>query len=454
MEDRVPGAAPVLPLLIVATATCLALIVFTVPLTTLEAMTRSLALGPAEQAWVMSAMPLGAACGLLTAGALGDTTGRRRTFLGGLWLTAAASVAAALATSGPMLIAMRVVQGLGSAGIMACGLGLLGQVYHGAARQRAAAVWAAGLGAGVAAGPILSSLLLAPGGWPAMHWLIAAVSAALALAAGARLPESPRSGARVDLAGSIVLMAGLGALLSALTEARMGATPAVGLIAAAGSALIAIFVTIERRVASPILRVDLFTRADFTGATLAAFASGAGVLALMSLVPTVLVRGLGETPLQAALILLAWSAVTVVAALATGYLPPGFSARMRTIGALLGCTLGQLLMLRAAPGAGWAALLPGLFVAGVSNGILNSALGHAAVVTVPPERVAMGSAANNTARYLGSALGIALVSVLIAGRQGASFFAGWRNAVLASAALSLLGVLALAVLQRHRPPAS
>ncbi|MFD2175047.1 MFS transporter [Rhodobacter lacus] len=438
---------PVLPLVIVAAATCLSLVVFTQPLTTLDAMTRALALGPAEQAWVMSAMPLGAACGLLTAGALGDTTGRRRTFLGGLWLTAVASVAAALSVNGPMLIAMRILQGLGSAGIMACGLGLLGQVYHGAARQQAAAIWAAGLGAGVALGPILASLLLGLGGWPAMHWLIAVASAALALAAGARLPESPRTGARVDLLGSLVLMLGLGALLYALTEARLGATLAVGMIAAAGLVLIAVFICIERHVANPILRVDLFGRIDFLGATLAAFASGAGVLALMSLVPTVLVRGFGETPFEAALILLAWSAVTVFAALATGYLPRGLSARHRAIGAILGCTLGQLLLLRAGPGAGWAAVLPGLFVAGISNGLLNTALGHAAVATVPPERAAMGSAANNTARYLGSALGIALVSVLIAGREGADFFAGWRLGVLASAGLSLVGVLALAGLR-------
>ncbi len=119
---------PVLPLVIVAIATCLALVVFTAPLTTLDAMTDALGLSAGEQAWVMSAMPLGAACGLLTAGALGDTLGRRRTFVGGLWLTAMSSVLAALAWNGVVLILMRIVQGLGSAGIMACGLGLLGQI--------------------------------------------------------------------------------------------------------------------------------------------------------------------------------------------------------------------------------------------------------------------------------------------------------------------------------------
>ena len=118
--------------------------------------------------------------------------------------------------------------------------------------------------------------------------------------------------------------------------------------------------------------------------------------------------------------------------------------------AIVGCTFGQLLLLRANLGADWAVVLPGLFVAGISNGILNASLGHAAVETVPPERSAMGSAANNTARYLGSAIGIALVSVLIAGKQGHGFFVGWHHAVLSTSAFSLLGILSMLAISGRR----
>lgn len=434
---------PKAPLAIVALATLLALVVFTVPLTTLDAMTADLGLSPAQQAWIMSGMPLGAACGLLTAGALGDTQGRRRTFVGGLWLTALASVAAALTHSAPGLIVMRIVQGLGSAGIMACGLGLLGQIYDGEARRRAAAIWAAGLGAGVAIGPILAAGLLPLGGWQTGHWAIAVVSAALALMASSHLPESPSSAHPLDIRGSIWLVLGLGCLLSALTEARLGSTGLVCALLAAALVLLVLFVRGERRVANPILRLDLFSHAPFTGATLAAFSSGAGVLALMSMVPTVLVRGLGQTPLTAAFVLLAWSAFTAISALNAHLLPEQWGARPRVIGAIAGCTLGQGLMLFALPGANWMMLLPGLLIAGVSNGVLNAALGHEAVQSVPLDRAAMGSAANNTARYLGSALGIALISVLIAGRENAHFFTGWRDAVLMTVAFSLVGMVAM-----------
>lgn len=431
------------PLAIVALATLLSLVVFTAPLTTLDAMTVSLGLGPAQQAWVMSGMPLGAACGLLTAGALGDTQGRRRTFVGGLALTALASVGAALSQSGPGLIAMRILQGLGSAGIMACGLGLLGQIYEGEARRRAAAIWAAGLGAGVAIGPILASALLSVGGWRADHWVIALAAGALALMAAMRLPESPRSQHRVDLRGSLWLILGLGCLLSALTEARVGSKGLVILLLGGSVILLMLFLRTERRVANPILRLDLFAQRPFAGATLAAFASGAGVLALMSMVPTVLVRGMGQTPFAAAVVLLAWSAFTVIAALNAHHLPLRWGARQRIIGAIAGCAAGQGLMLVAIPGASWVLLLPGLLLAGVSNGVLNAALGHEAVQSVPPERAAMGSAANNTARYLGSALGIALISMLMAGRDDTGFFAGWRDSVVITVAFSLLGIVAM-----------
>ncbi len=439
-----PGA-----LIIVSLATFLALVVFTAPLTTLNAMTADLTLSSALQAWIMSAMPLGAACGLLTAGALGDTFGRRRTFVGGLWLTVVSSIAAALATDGAFLIVMRIVQGLGSAAIMACGLGLLSQVYQGLALRRAAGIWAAALGGGVAAGPIIASLLLFIGGWAGIHWLITVASAVLGYAATKGLPQDQSRGGRIDLIGSILLMVGLACLLSAMIEVRVGTPVVVASLFGAGVLVIGGFVAIELRLPHPLVMLDLFRYADFTGATIAAFASGAGVLALMSLVPTVLVRGLGMSPLSAAFVLLGWSGITVLSALGARYLPVRFSSRQLVIGSILGCAVGQSLLLAIDANTGWFAALPGLVVAGICNGILNASLGHEAVRTVPAERAAMGSAVNNTARYLGSALGIALVSVLISARTNEGFFAGWHEAVVASAMLSLIGVIAMAVLSRR-----
>ncbi|MFC6198333.1 MFS transporter [Ponticaulis profundi] len=438
------------PLFIIAFATFLALVVFTAPLTTLDAMTETHALSASGQAWVMSGMPLGAACGLLTAGALGDTLGRRAVFVGGLWLTVLSSIGAAFAPNGLILILMRIIQGLGSAGLMACGLGLLGQIHTGQARQQAAGIWAASLGGGVAAGPILASLAMMTAGWPTIHILIAIISAILALAAQSRLPESPRKEEPVDLLGSLLLIIGLGCLLSALTEVRFGLTPLVWSLLCVGLVLLAVFFVLEKRLSNPILQVELFARTDFSGATLAAFASGAGVLALMSMVPTVLVRGNDVAPMMTSVILLAWSGVTVFSAIGANYLPAGLTPRNRVILAIFGCAVGQLLLLVINPGTSWLWVLPGLFIAGIANGVLNASLGHAAVESVPDDRSAMGSAANNTARYLGSALGIALISILIANTGGETLFLRWHEAVLATTAFSIVGAIAMILMARRR----
>ncbi|MBB4121344.1 MFS transporter [Martelella radicis] len=438
-EKTTDGAGATL--IIVAAATCLALVVFTAPLTTLNAMTESLGLSPGAQAWAMSGMPLGAAVGLLTAGALGDSRGRRETFLGGLWLTALSSVVTALAPNATVLIIGRVVQGLGSAGIMACGLGLIGQVFVGERRKAAAAVWAAALGTGVAAGPIIASLMLFIGGWRADHVLIAVVSAVLGALAMKPLPKTAGDNARIDILGSLLLMAGLGALLSAMTEIRFGLTVMVSALLVASVAFLSAFVVLERRVDNPIIQLELFRRTDFVGATIAAFASGAGVLALMTMVPTMLERAYGMSPLTAAVVLLAWSGITAISPFTARFLPAAWSSRSRVLMAMAGCLAGQLLMLLLAADAFWGLVLPGLFVAGISNGILNGALGHASVESVPAERAAMGSAANNTARYLGSSIGIAISSVLISAAGSEGLFFGWYGSVLATSFFSAAGIL-------------
>ena len=186
---------------------------------------------------------------------------------------------------------------------------------------------------------------------------------------------------------------------------------------------------------------------------MAALAAGARVLALMSLVLTVIERGLGEGAVLAAVALLAWSATSVVTALGARWLPARVSPRAQLVAGLVGCAAGQLALLGLTPNSSIGRLLPGLLVAGAANGVLNAALGRQAVASVPPGRAAMGSGANNTARYVGSGIGITIVTVLLT-RPGAppgaaGLLSGWNIAVLITATFSLLGALTV-LLVRER----
>ena len=101
--------------------------------------------------------------------------------------------------------------------------------------------------------------------------------------------------------------------------------------------------------------------------------------------------------MTAAVVLLAWSAATAVTAVGARWLP--VTPRKLLIGGLIGCAAGQLSVYGLHPDSSILRLLPGLLLAGAANGILNAALGHQAVASVPADRSAMGSGANNTARY-------------------------------------------------------
>jgi hypothetical protein len=288
--------------------------------------------------------------------------------------------------------------------------------------------------------------------------LTALGAAALAVAGRALLPESravkPR---RVDLAGTLLLGLGLAAMLSGLTEGRTGwSSPPVIVLLVAGLVLMVGFVAVERCIAEPMLDLALFRRPDFVGATMAALASGAGVLSLLAFVPTLLERAMGVGTMLAAVVLLAWSATTVVTALGARWLPAWLTPRAQLVAGLIGCAAGQLALLGLNPDSSIGHLMPGLLAAGAANGVLNAVLGRQAVASVPADRVAMGSGANNTARYLGSAIGLTVVTVLVTHAGAASGAAGlvygWKIAVLVTVGFSLLGALAV-FLARECPAA-
>lgn len=430
-------------------ATALVLIVFTVPLTTLTGTALALGAGPGGQAWILSAMSVGAASGLLGSGAIGDDYGRRRTFLAGTIVLALASMLGALAPNTLVLIVARIVQGLGGAAIIACSLGLIGQAYRGRDLAHATGIWGGALGAGVAAGPILASKLAALGGWVTPYWFSAAAAIALAVAGRLLLTESvavnPR---RIDVAGTVLLGLGVASLLAGFTQGRTGWDQvSVYVLVVGGFALLAGFVAVEQRITSPMLDLSLFRRADFAGATVAALASGAGVLSLMSLIPMILERVMNVDTMTAAFVLLAWSATTAVSAVGARWLP--VSPRILLMGGLIGCAVGQIAVYGLHPDSSILRLLPGMLLAGAANGVLNAALGHQAVASVPADRSAMGSGANNTARYLGSATGLTVCALIVthAGKVSgaAGLLAGWNDAVLVTVVFSLLGALAVFV---------
>ncbi|GHA70564.1 MFS transporter [Streptomyces termitum] len=436
-----PGsAAGRATLAVTAAATALALMNYTAPMQTLPATAAAFGTPASAQAWLLNGTPLGLAALLLVAGALADAHGRRRVFLLGTLALGATTLLGALAGSTALFTAARIAQGAASAAVLAGSLGLLADAYpSGRDRIRATGLWGASVSGGIALGPLLA------GAVSLVDWrLVFVVLGAAALvtaAAGTRAlpagpPAAPAGPGRPDLAGAVALALALGALLTGLTLGRDGwRDPWVGALLAASAVLTALFAVVERRVAHPMIDLGLLRRPEFRAATLGALFTGLAVIGLFSVVPALLQRGAGLSPPAAAWPFALWSgtafAVALQARRLAGRVPAPYQLALGFVLSAAG-VLG-LLGTVGSPAVPWPRLVLAMVVAGAGSGLLNAALPRLAVDSVPPERAAMGSGANNTARYIGSAAGVALALALSAG--------GADRALLASAGLALAGAV-------------
>jgi MFS family permease len=465
MRDAVIGAAVRPPsepratavqrrtLAMASLSTLLVLVTFVTPLATGIRTTAEFTAGPGAQAWLLSSMSVGLAAALLTAGVLADDLGRRRVFAGGLLVLAAGAVVVAVASSPGVFVAGRVLQGVGGAGVLAAGLGLIGAAFPpGPGRARAAAAWGASVGAGTGIGGLVTVVLDTGDGWRTTYAVTAVLAVVLAVTGRLLLAESAvQRGRRVDLPGIVLLAAGVSCLLAGLVQTRGGwGRTSVPVLLGLAVLLLTAFVRVELRSPAPMIDLGLFRVPGFLAATLGAFLTGAAVVGLSSYLPTVLQRGLGASLLGATLLVLLWSAVSTVTALSVRLLP-GLDGRVLLAVALAVSAAGLAGYAVLGPGAtGWR-LVPGLVVLGVGYGAANAALGREAVAHVPPDRAAMGSGANNTARYLGAAVGVTLV-VLVAGAgspagTAAGLLAGWDRAALGGAVVSLAGAALVTVIR-------
>jgi predicted MFS family arabinose efflux permease len=400
-------------------------------------------------------MSIGLGAFLLTAGRVADDYGRRRTFVTGSVVLAAGSVVGALSSDVAVFVLARIVMGVGGAAVVAAGLGMLAVAFHDPLeRARATGLWGASVGAGIAVGPILSTWLGRWHSWRDVYVVVAAAMVVLALTATGCSESRAAHRARLDLPGVVLLATGVGALLAGLTEGRQGWTrPLTLVLLATGIVLLAAFVVVQRRSDHAMLNLGLLRRPAFAAVTAAALATGGGIIALLSFVSGFAGLALGLAPTTTAWLMLAWSGPSVVTAIAARRLPHHWTGRGRMGISLVVIALGQMLLWGIDPGSGAGRFVPGLLLAGVATGVLNAALGRESVASVPPEQAGLGSGANNTARYLGSALGVTVVSVVAAPSGAATagaLVAGWNRAALVTAAVSLAGALVVLLVGERR----
>jgi MFS family permease len=443
--------APTLALTCAATA--VALTVFTLPFSTLLTLAQTLHAGAIERTWMLSSCSVGLGAGLLVSGALADKLGRRTVFVGGAALQAVFLFGGAAFSSPTLFIVARVGQGLGAAALTATSLGLIAQVTPpGHRRARAVGLWGASLGSGIIAGPLIAALLAPAIGWRSPYLLVGLLSIGLAVFARV-LPSNPHhpaaSSGNIDYIAAAALIAGPSALLAGLILGRSGWTqPTAIALLAAGIAILACFVFQEKRTRFPLIDLTLFSNPEFATVTCAALVAGFGVIALASYTPTLVDGAMRGSALSGSLPIVIWSGVSVAVALLVRHLHGRVSPNAQLSAGLIVIGIGLIALVPLHVGDTVLRLAPGFVIAGIGTGLLNAALGAQAVATVPPHHASMGSGVNNTARYLGSALGVAVVTSTINSATPEAQLHSWTTPVIIAAVISVLAGLAIPLFLR------
>ncbi|HUC01226.1 MAG TPA: MFS transporter [Solirubrobacterales bacterium] len=359
--------------------------------------------------WMMNGYLLTIAILVISAGRLGDMFGRKRAFLIGIVFFAAGSVVSATAASPEMLIAGRVVQGIGAAPMLTLSLALICNVFPGRAEQASAlGIWAGVSAVALAIGPLAGGALIELD-WRVIFWVNLPIAvlgfAIMALAA----PEStdPGSGTRIDWSGLALLSAGLFAVVLALVEADAwggGTALAVGLF---GGLALLVFTFVERRVRDPLVDLALFRNGPYFGATAAAFALVGSYWAVMFFQPQYLQDARGHSAVESGLLILPITVPMIFISPFSGRLIGRFGARrLMTTGMVLGA-VGMLVLTQIDGSTPYGTLLVGYLLFGIALGFVYAPMSTAAMAAMPAEKVGIAAGVLAMNRLVAGAVALA-----------------------------------------------
>ncbi|MEU9835566.1 MFS transporter [Streptosporangium sp. NPDC048047] len=396
---------------------CFSLLLIAVDATVLHiavpALTSALEPSSVELLWIIDAYSLVVAPLLLTFGTLGDRHGRKRLVLAGYLVFGVASAAAAFAPTPLTLISARVLLGVGGAMIMPATLSIIRQVFTDR-RERALAlgVWSAVAAAGAAVGPVIGGLLVEHFWWGAVFLINVPILLVLLPTAARLLPECrPRDPKPWDAPSALLSVLGILALAFGLKEAGSGHPAGIAAFVC-GAGLLVWFVRRQRRLAFPLLDLDLFRRRAFSVGVAAVLLAVFALVGLELMLAQYLQLVLGDSPLGAAIRMLPLMVAAVCGGLAGARLLRWFGLRATMSGGL------ALTALSLTPPLTWGTeahpLVLALCFVGIGFGIQVTLLAASDTImsSAPEDRAGGAAAIEETAYELGAGLGVAILGTV------------------------------------------
>lgn len=414
-----------------------------------------------ELQWFVNAYTLTYAALILPTAAAGDRIGRRRLFLWAILLFTLASAVAALASTPSALIAARVVQGAGGAAIGSLSLALMADAVPRRLRELAIGVWGSVNGLGVAAGPIIGGAVVEDLHWSVIFWInipvgvlsLALVRWSLGSAASQASPAS--AGARTDLLGLVAGTAFVFPLTWALSEGGSRGWTSPLVVSCLGIAAVSLlcFIRHERREREAYVPMRLFADRRFSLVNAVAVLFSAGIFGSVFLVSQYLQIGMGFDPLESGLRAAPWTVVPMAAAPLAGVIVGRRGPKqVLLVGMVLQTMAIACFAFLSHQNAAYIAYVIPMMIAGTGMGLTFSPLATAVLIAVAPSDRAVVSGVNQTARQLGTAMGIALCTAIFtaygAYAPGERFTAGLVPALGACTLLLAAATVLVAAMPR------
>jgi len=394
--------------------------------------------------WVLNAYTLTFAGFLLLGGRAADLFGRRRMFVTGTLLFSGASLLCAIAPSSETLVAARAVQGIGGAVISPATLAIITTSFdEGGPRNRALGAWGAIGAIGATSGVLLGGVLTEAFGWPAIFVINVPIGAVVVALSRGLVPEGrgATENRHFDLLGAVLVTLGMTAVTNGIVTTDRLSWGSVGVLAplVAGSALLLSFALYEGRVArEPLMPFSVFRLRTLRAANLVIFLLYAAIFGFWFFQSLYMQGTLHFSALETGLAFVPMTLGVGLGATLAPRLTRRIGARMVLAGGMLSATAGEALLTGVHPGGTYLAqVLPGGMLGAFGLGLSLVPATIVAVQGVPAATSGLASGVLNTSRFVGAALGLAVLSTIAASHTHAALASG------ASAATALTDGFAL-----------